>query len=128
MITDRSFETMPFQWKASISFNGNLNGSKKLDILIWSGQLFPSPGDLPNPGLEPQSPALQVDSLPSETPHKPPGATLTSLLFLWLFSGLIHTEGNTASNELLERRALCRALLADSGHDLGCGYSSCFYQ
>ena len=32
----------------------------------WSGSLFPSPGDLPNPGTEPRSPALQVDSLPSE--------------------------------------------------------------
>ena len=27
----------------------------------WSGQPFPSPGDLPNPGIEPRSPALQVD-------------------------------------------------------------------
>ena len=32
---------------------------------------FPSPGDLPNPGIEPTSPALQVDSLPSEAPGKP---------------------------------------------------------
>ena len=32
----------------------------------WSGLLFPSPGDLPNPGIEPGSPALQADSLPSE--------------------------------------------------------------
>ena len=32
----------------------------------WSGLLFPSPGDVPNPGIEPGSPALQVDSLPSE--------------------------------------------------------------
>jgi len=30
----------------------------------WSGLPFPSPGDLPNPGIEPVSPALQVDSLP----------------------------------------------------------------
>ena len=29
---------------------------------------FPSPGDLPNPGIEPRSPALQVDSLPVELP------------------------------------------------------------
>ena len=29
------------------------------------------PGDLPNPGIEPKSPALQVDSLPSELPGKP---------------------------------------------------------
>ena len=32
----------------------------------WSGLPFPSPGDLPNPGIEPMSPALQVDSLLSE--------------------------------------------------------------
>ena len=32
----------------------------------WSGEPFPSPGDLPDPGIEPGSPALQEDSLPSE--------------------------------------------------------------
>ena len=32
---------------------------------------FPSPGDLPNPGIEPVSPALQADSLLSELPEKP---------------------------------------------------------
>ena len=32
----------------------------------WSGQSFPSPGDLPNPGIEPRSPALWADSLPTE--------------------------------------------------------------
>ena len=31
----------------------------------WSGLPFPSPGDLPHPGTEPESPELQVDSLPS---------------------------------------------------------------
>ena len=34
----------------------------------WSGLPFPSPGDLPNPGVEPGSPALQADALPSEPP------------------------------------------------------------
>ena len=34
----------------------------------WSGLPFPSPGDLPNPGIEPRSPALQADALPSEPP------------------------------------------------------------
>ena len=33
----------------------------------WSGLLFPSPGDLPNPGIEPGSSTLQADALPSET-------------------------------------------------------------
>ena len=36
----------------------------------WSGLLFPSPGDLPDPGTEPTFPALQADSLPSELPGK----------------------------------------------------------
>ena len=38
----------------------------------WSGLPFPSPGDLPDPGIEPGSPALQADTLPSESPGKPP--------------------------------------------------------
>ena len=37
----------------------------------WSGLPFPSPGDLPDPGIEPGSPALQADSLLSEPPGKP---------------------------------------------------------
>ena len=36
----------------------------------WSGLPFPSPDDLPNPGTEPRSPALQADSLAVETPGK----------------------------------------------------------
>ena len=38
---------------------------------LGSGLPFPSPGDLPDPGIEPGSPALQADSLPSELPGKP---------------------------------------------------------
>ena len=37
----------------------------------WSGLPFPSPGDLPNPGIKPRAPALQRDALPSEPPGKP---------------------------------------------------------
>ena len=37
----------------------------------WSGLPFPSPGDLPNPGIKPDLPALQADSLPSEPREKP---------------------------------------------------------
>ena len=36
----------------------------------WSGLPFPSPRDLPNPGIEPESTALQADALPSEPPGK----------------------------------------------------------
>ena len=37
----------------------------------WSSLPFPSPGDLPDPGIEPRSPALQADSLLTEPPGKP---------------------------------------------------------
>jgi len=37
----------------------------------WSGQPFPSPGDLPNPVIKPRSPTSQADSLSAETPGKP---------------------------------------------------------
>ena len=38
----------------------------------WSGLPFPSPGDLPDPGFEPRSPALEADALTSEPPGKQP--------------------------------------------------------
>ena len=56
----------------------------------WSELSCPPPGDLPNPGIELRSPALQADSLPSEPPGKPkrcgyfPLKTLFSLFFLFL--------------------------------------------
>ena len=37
----------------------------------WSGLPFPSPGNLPNQGIKPGSPALKADSLPSQPPGKP---------------------------------------------------------
>ena len=40
----------------------------------WSGEPFPPPGDLPNPGIEPGSPTLQADSLPAE----PQGTSLVA--------------------------------------------------
>ena len=40
----------------------------------WNGLPFPSPEDLPDPGIEPSSPTLQADALSSEPPGKPPDA------------------------------------------------------
>ena len=40
------------------------------------GNPFPSPGDLPNPGIEPESSVLQADSLLSELPGKPSNETM----------------------------------------------------
>ena len=42
-------------------------------IEYWSGLPFPSPGDLPDPGIEPGFPALEADALTSEPPGKPIG-------------------------------------------------------
>ena len=48
----------------------------------WSGYPFPSPGDLPSPGIEHRSPSLQMDSLPAEPQGKPKntGVGILSLL------------------------------------------------
>ena len=52
----------------------------------WSGLPFPSPGDLPNPGIEPESPALEADALTSEPPGKPKNTGVGSLFLLqWIF-------------------------------------------
>ena len=48
----------------------------------WSGLPFPSPGDLPYPGIEHRSPALQADALTSEPPGKP-----SSILNKELYTG-----------------------------------------
>ena len=48
----------------------------------WSGWPCPPPGDLPNPGIEPRSPTLQVDSVPSEPPEKPKKTGVGSLSLL----------------------------------------------
>ena len=45
----------------------------------WSGLPFPSPGDLPDPGIEPRSPALQGDALTSAPPGKPLNIRIQSL-------------------------------------------------
>ena len=42
-----------------------------LQARFWSGSPCPSPGHLPNPGIEPRSSTLQVDSLPPELTRKP---------------------------------------------------------
>ena len=53
-------------------------GSSRQDH--WSGLPFSSPGDLPDSGIEPGSPELQADSLPSEPPGKPKRLKRPSLL------------------------------------------------
>ena len=72
-----------------------VHGILQVRILEW--EAFPSPGYLPNPGIEPRSPALQADSLPAGTPGKPKNTGVGSLSLLqWIFPtqgsnwGLLH--------------------------------------
>ena len=60
--------TVDYQAPLSMGFSGQG---------YWSGLPFPSPGDLPNPGIKPRSPTLQADALPSEPPGKPSGSEQT---------------------------------------------------
>ena len=52
----------------------------------WSGLPYPPPGDLPNPGIEPRSPILQADSLPSGKPKNTGEDSLS------LFQGIFLTQ------------------------------------
>ena len=65
---DQSYPTLASLW--TIARQAPLSmGILQVRILKWLS--CPPPGDLPKPGIEPRSPALQVNSLPSEPPGKP---------------------------------------------------------
>ena len=55
----------------------------------WSGLPFPSPGDLPNPGIEPGFPTLEADALTSEPPGKPLCILYDNLNIFWSFESQI---------------------------------------
>ena len=65
--------TVAYQASASMGFSRQE---------YWSGLPFPSPGDLPDPGIESGSPALQEDFLPSEPPGKPGGLSVITRFFI----------------------------------------------
>ena len=56
----------------------------------WSGLPFPSPGDLPDPGIEPGSPALEADTLTSEPPGKNCIESSNFTICVSAFSGVTH--------------------------------------
>ena len=59
-----------------------VHGILQARTLEWVGSLSLLPGDLSNPGIEPKSPALQVDSLPAEPQGKPKNTGVGSLSLL----------------------------------------------
>ena len=76
---------------------------------------FPSPGDIPNPGIQSRSPALQADSLPSEPPDK----SLNNLYFKKPFKSRWFRDCFTKSNWVLVMRHACMR-----GRALPIGYGS----
>ena len=63
------YMTLATQWTIACQAPPSMGFSRQE---YWSGLPFPSLEDLPDLGIEPRSPALQADSLPSEPPRKPP--------------------------------------------------------
>ena len=61
-------QTLVTQWTVASQVPSSMGFSRQE---YWSGLPFPSPGDLPDPGIKPRSPTLQADALPSEPPGKP---------------------------------------------------------
>ena len=60
----------------------------------WNRLPFPSPGDLPDPGIEPRSSSLQADGLLSEPPGKPTGSRVNQILLIFFN----HSKGGKYSN------------------------------
>ena len=75
----------------------SVRGILQARILEWVGLSFPSPENLPDPGIEPRSPTLQGDSLPSEPPGKN-YACIDILIFNQVGSWYIHYFRNNFSN------------------------------
>ena len=71
-----------------------------------SGLPFPFPGDLPNPGIEPGSPALQADTLPSE----PPGRLTTPLIFSALSGSYYYPYFTDEETEAQRGEVICLSL------------------
>ena len=66
------------------------------------GKPFPSPGDLPNPGVKPRSPALRADSLPAEPQGKPRNTGVGSLSLLQqIFPGQELNQGVLHCGQIL---------------------------
>ena len=76
------------------------HGILQARILEWVA--FPFPGDLPNPGIKPRSPVLQVDSSPAEPPGKPKNTGVGSLSLL---------QGNFLTQESNQDILYCRQIL-----------------
>ena len=80
----------------------------------WNGWSFPSPGDLPDAGIEPRSPALQADSLLSEPAGKPKNTGVLSLL-----------QGIFPTQELSQGLLHCRRIPSQATRGAPCFIINC---
>ena len=76
--------------------------------------MLPFPGDLPDPGIEPGSPALQADSLPSEPPGKhiighAPKKTLKNFKKKFVYG--LHHLGYNAMELNINKKSICLKIL-----------------
>ena len=88
----------------------------------WSEYPFPSPGDLPNSGIKPQSPALQADSLPAEPQGKPKNTGVGSLSLL---QRVFLTQ--KLNRGLLHCRRIRYQLSSQRSPDNGCGVTKVLF-
>ena len=66
-VVAQSCPTLATPWTVAYQASPSMGFSRQE---YWSGLPFPSPGDLPDPGIEPKSPTLEADALTSEPPGK----------------------------------------------------------
>ena len=105
----------------NVSFPVYLTWNWHYKSLEWESQVnckvpFPSPGDLPNPGVEPGSPALQADALPSEPPGKPPKKQLSpcktplssTLSFVISWHIIFYNYNNSVILQEIEGLSICK--------------------
>ena len=81
----------------------------------WNGLPFPSPGELPDPGIEPRSPALQADALQTELCGKPLVyiSSVQSFNYVWLFA-TPRTAAHQASLSITNSRSLLKLMSIES--------------
>ena len=89
----------------------------------WSGLPFPSSGDLPDPGIEARSPALQVDSLPSEPPGKSQALSKKNVAWwmYWWLTLASHAAPKAGSRDHPHPRQRDWGAPERSGYWEGCG-------
>ena len=81
----------------------------------WSGLPFPSPGDLPDPGMELRSPTLQEDSLPTEPLGKSPSLPSWNQIFaLFLECEALLLDMNPGVHLFLDQKFLCHPTISSS--------------